>query len=115
MPNKMSDIPTASERLEDLRESMIRELQEAMRRENYMHWVGYNEGPHIDPDIEIEMIRVQAIAAMIEHTWPAEIKWSLSYGQYTKFTVERLYLSEGNAARKTTHFVRTYRADDARV
>jgi hypothetical protein len=94
---------------------MIRELQEAMRRENYMHWVGYNEGPHIDPEIETEMIRVQAIASMIEHTWPAEIRWSLAYGQYTKFTVERLYLSEDNAARKTTHYVRTYRAHDARV
>lgn len=115
MPNKMSGIPTASERLNDLRESMIRELQEAMRRENYLHWIWDREDPQIEAAIHDEMNRVQAIASMIEHTWPAYITWSIAYGQYTAFTVERLYLIEKNAARKTTHFVRTYRAGDARV
>lgn len=114
MPS-LNGVPTANERLKDLRESMIRELQEAMRRENYLHWIWDREDPEIDAAIHDEMNRVQAIASMIEHTWPAYITWSISYGQYTNFTIERLYLSEGNAARKTTHFVRTYRAGDARV
>lgn len=115
MPSTMSGKITASERLKDLREGMIRELQEAMRRENYYHSICDHEDPAIEGAIYDGMARVQAIAAMIEHTWPAEIRWSLSNGQYTKFTVERLYLSEGNAARKTTHYVQTYRAHDARV
>ncbi len=115
MPSTMSGKITASERLKDLREGMIRELRDVMQRENYMHSLRNSEDPEIDAAIHDGMVRVQAIASMIEHTWPAEIKWSLSYGQYTKFTIERLYLSEGNAARKTTHFVRTYRAGDARV